>query len=89
MQSDIAKNINYPEEMMEMGIQGKVYVSFVVEKDGSITNVKVIRGINGARLLGEEAVRAVMKLPKKFTPGKMNGKPVRVALNVPVHFQLK
>ena len=89
MQSDIAKNINYPEEMMEMGIQGKVYVSFVVEKDGSITNVKVIRGINGARLLGEEAVRAVMKLPKKFTPGKMNGKPVRVVLNVPVHFQLK
>jgi len=86
---DIAKNIQYPKEMEEANIQGKVYVSIVVERDGSLTDVHVIRGVNGGSQLDREAVRAVKSLTKKFSPGKMNGKPVRVQMNIPVNFVLK
>lgn len=89
MNDDLARNIRYPENMKELGIQGKVFLSFTVEKDGSITDIQVARGINGGKQLDEEAVRVLKKLPKKFSPGKMNNKPVRVRLTIPVNFQLK
>ena len=81
----IMENIKYPEQAMKEGIQGRVAVSFIVEKDGSISDVKPILSVHP--LLNKEAVRVVESMPK-WTPGKQNGKPVRVRFNVPVMFKL-
>jgi len=81
----IMKNIKYPEQAMKEGIQGRVTVRFIVEKDGSISDVKPILSVHP--LLNKEAVRVVESMPK-WTPGKQNGKPVRVRFNVPVMFKL-
>jgi len=82
----LGNNIKYPVMAKESGIQGKVYVTFVVERDGSITDVRVLRGIGGG--CDEEAVRVVQDMPK-WTPGKQRGKPVRVQYNLPVRFTLQ
>jgi protein TonB len=79
-------NIKYPEEAKELGIQGRVYVTFVVETDGSITDIKVVRGIGGG--CDEEAVRVVKFMPR-WTPGKQRGVPVRVQFNLPIKFTLQ
>lgn len=81
----IMKNIKYPEQAMKEGIQGRVAVRFIVEKDGSISDVKPILSVHP--LLNKEAVRVVESMPK-WSPGKQNGKPVRVRFNVPVMFKL-
>lgn len=81
----IAKNTKYPAIARENNIEGRVFISFVVEKDGNISDVKVVRGIGGG--CDEEAKRVIKALPK-FTPGKQNGRPVRVQFNVPVNFKL-
>jgi protein TonB len=81
----LSQNIKYPEEAKELGIQGKVFVTFVVEKDGSIADVKVLRGIGGG--CDEEAVRVVRSMPK-WNPGKQRGEAVRVQFNLPVKFTL-
>ena len=82
----ISDNINYPTIAQENGIQGRVSCRFVVEPDGSVSNVEVVRGVNP--YLDREAVRALSKLPK-FKPGKQRGKPVRVRYSVPVNFKLQ
>jgi len=82
----LGNNIKYPVMAKESGIQGKVYVTFVVERDGSITSVRVLRGIGGG--CDEEAIRVVQDMPK-WTPGKQRGKPVRVQYNLPVRFTLQ
>jgi len=79
-------NIKYPEEAKELGIQGKVFVTFVVEVDGSITDVRVLRGIGGG--CDEEAIRVVKAMPK-WIPGKQRGVPVRVQFNLPIKFTLQ
>lgn len=81
----IMENIKYPEQAMKEGIQGRVTVRFIVEKDGSISDVKPILSVHP--LLNKEAVRVVESMPK-WTPGKHNGKPVRVRFNLPVMFKL-
>lgn len=81
----IRENIKYPEQAMKEGIQGRVAVRFIVEKDGSISDVKPILSVHP--LLNKEAVRVVESMPK-WTPGKQNGKPVRVRYNLPVMFKL-
>lgn len=81
----IMENIKYPEQAMKEGIQGRVTVRFIVEKDGSISDVKPVLSVHP--LLNKEAVRVVKSMPK-WTPGKQNGKPVRVRFNVPVMFKL-
>ena len=68
-----------------MGIQGKVYMRFVIEKDGSITNIEVLRSPD--RNLEKEALRIINKLPK-MTPGKQRGRPVRVPFSIPITFKL-
>lgn len=83
--SYLSKNLKYPVLAMESGIQGTVYIGFVVEKDGSVTDVKVARGIGGG--CDEEAVRVVKAMPK-WTPGKQRGKSVRVRYSVPIRFSL-
>ena len=81
----VAKNIKYPQIARETGIQGRVFVGFVVEPDGSVSNVKVLRGIGGG--CDEEAVRVVKSMPK-WKPGKQRGKTVRVSYTLPVVFRL-
>lgn len=82
----LAKNIQYPPIAQENGIFGTVVVSFVVEKDGSVTDVKVVRGKDAS--LDKEAIRAVSHMPK-WIPGKQNGQSVRVKYTLPVKFQLQ
>lgn len=81
----IINNIKYPEQAKKENISGKVYVSFVVEKDGSISRVKVIKGIGGG--CDEEALRVVRKMPK-WEPGTQHGKPVRVQYTLPLNFKM-
>lgn len=81
----LMKNIKYPEQAVKEGIQGRVTVRFIVEKDGSISDVKPVLSVHP--LLNKEAVRVVKSMPK-WTPGKQNGKPVRVRFNLPVMFKL-
>ena len=82
----LGANIKYPEEAKELGIQGRVFVNFVVEKDGSVSNARVLRGIGGG--CDEEALRVVKSMPK-WTPGKQRGIPVRVSYNLPIKFTLQ
>jgi protein TonB len=82
----IKNNVNYSELAIKTNIEGTVYVEFVVEKDGSISDVKVLRGIGGG--CDEEAVRVVKSMPK-WKPGKQRGQPVRVYYTLPIDFKIK
>ena len=82
----LGKNIKYPTIAQENGTQGRVIIQFVVERDGSITDVRVARGVDP--YLDKEAVRVVKSMPK-WLPGKQNGKAVRVKFTVPVMFRLQ
>ena len=82
----LSENIKYPEQAKKDTIQGKVYISFVVEKDGSVADAKVLRGIGGG--CDEEALRVVNAMPK-WTPGKQRNTPVRVQFNLPIAFKLQ
>ena len=77
--------IKYPSQARRMGIQGRVFVQFVIEKDGSITQVKVIRGISDT--CDSEAIRVVSSAPA-WNPGKQRGQPVRVKMVLPIAFKL-
>lgn len=81
----IGKELKYPEQAIEDGIEGVVFVTFVVEADGKITGVKVIRGIGGG--CDEEAVRVVRGMPN-WKPGKQRGEAVRVKYNLPIRYKL-
>jgi TonB family protein len=81
----IGQNIKYPKEAVDLKIQGTVFASFVIEKDGSITNATIIRRLGHG--LEDEALR-VIKLSKPWNPGIYEGKPVRVKYNIPVKFTL-
>ncbi|MFH1322006.1 MAG: energy transducer TonB [Bacteroidota bacterium] len=82
----LQQNIKYPQMAKESGISGTVYVTFVVNPKGEITNVKVLRGIGGG--CDKEAIRVVSAMPK-WKPGKQRGKPVSVQYNLPVRFVLR
>ena len=81
----IKRNFRYPEIAQEMGIQGRVYVNFIIGKDGVITNVRM-RGPD--KNLENEAGRIIGRLPK-MTPGKQRGRPVRVPFSIPITFRLQ
>ena len=81
----IQKNVKYPAIAKEYNITGKVYVSFIVDKSGSVTNVKIVRGVD--KNLDAEAMRVVKSLPK-YKPGKQRGKSVRVMFTIPINFTL-
>ena len=82
----IANAIKYPVIAQENGIQGKVYVQFVVDKDGGISDARIARGVDPS--LDKEALRVVNALPK-WKPGQQRGKPVRVSYTVPINFVLQ
>lgn len=82
----LQENIKYPALAKEMGIKGRVFLSFVVEKDGSVTDVQVLRGIGGG--CDEEAIRVIESMPR-WKPGTQRNHPVRVQFNLPVKFTLQ
>ena len=81
----IQKNVKYPAIAKEYNITGKVYVSFIVDKSGSVTNAKIVREVD--KNLDAEALRVVKSLPK-YKPGKQRGKAVRVMFTIPINFTL-
>lgn len=81
----IQRNLRYPEMAVEQETQGKVFVSFVVEKDGTVSNVTVVKGIGGG--CDEEAIRVIKKSPR-WRPGMQHNLPVRVRYNMPLSFTL-
>ncbi|MEE1143513.1 MAG: energy transducer TonB [Bacteroidales bacterium] len=85
MYAYIVKNLKYPELAKEKGIEGRVFVSFIIEKDGLISNVKLLRGIGGD--CDEAAVKMVKNMPK-WKPAKQRGKPVRCQFTLPIKFEL-
>jgi protein TonB len=85
MNTHIRKNFRYPEIAQEMGIQGRVYVNFIIAKDGSISNIRM-RGPD--KNLEAEAQRIISKLPQ-MTPGKQRGRAVRVPFSIPITFRLQ
>lgn len=82
----VGKNLKYPNQAKRMGIEGKVIVKFVVDKDGSINNVEVVRGLEGG--LSEEAVRVVSQAPA-WKPGKQRGRAVKQRMIIPISFKLQ
>ena len=85
MNKHIRRNFRYPEIAQEMGIQGRVYVNFIIAKDGSISNIRM-RGPD--KNLEKEAQRIISKLPS-MTPGKQRGRAVRVPFSIPITFRLQ
>lgn len=81
----LSKNVRYPKEAQNNNIQGKVFLSFIVEQDGTIADVQVVRRLGGGT--DEEAVRLLQESPK-WVPGILNGKTVRVKYNIPISFTL-
>lgn len=81
----VGKNLSYPNQARRMGIEGKVFVQFVVDKDGSITEVQAIKGIGAG--CDEEAVRVISQAPK-WKAGKQRGRPVKVRMILPITFKL-
>ncbi len=86
LRADLVRSIKYPVEASKKGIQGKVYVSFVVDEKGKIGDAKVVRGVEP--MLDKEALRVVSALDKAWTPGKEKGKAVKVSYTLPVKFAL-
>lgn len=82
----LGDHIRYPQMAKEAGISGKVYLTFVVDTNGVISDIEVLKGIGGG--CDEEAVRVLRNMPR-WNPGKNNGQPVRVHFNLPVSFTLK
>lgn len=85
MMKYLSGQLKYPEEAVENGVQGAVFVTFVVERDGRISEVKVLRGIGAG--CDEESERVVKGMPN-WKPGKQNGKLVRTRYNLPIRFKL-
>ncbi|MCK5471315.1 MAG: energy transducer TonB [Cyclobacteriaceae bacterium] len=81
----VGSNLNYPNKARRMGIEGRVFVEFVVEKDGSLTDVKVVKGIGGG--CDDEAIRVISQAPK-WNAGKQRGRSVRVRMVLPIIFRL-
>ncbi len=81
----LIKEVKYPAEAVDKGIEGVVFVRFIVEKDGSLSNVHIIRGVH--ELLDQEALRVVQNMPE-WKPGQNNGEAVRVQFDMPIRFKL-
>ncbi|BDD11302.1 protein TonB [Fulvitalea axinellae] len=81
----VGKKLKYPSQARRMGVEGKVYVQFVVDKDGTLTEITVAKGIGAG--CDEEAIRVLKTLPK-WKPGKQRGRAVKVRMVIPIHFKL-
>lgn len=83
----LASNIQYPQRALKKKLEGKCYLRFIVETDGSITNPKVLRGVPDCPECDAEALRVVSAMPK-WKPGELDGKPVRSAYNLPIVYKV-
>jgi protein TonB len=86
---DIIKNLQYPQFCIDAGVEGKVFIQFIVEKNGKISNPKVLRQPEGdcGKAMAQEAIRAI-RLLKDFTPAMQNGRTVRAYMTLPIVFKL-
>lgn len=86
----LKRNVKYPELASDAGTQGTVFVTFVVNEDGSVSNGQILRGLSGpgAKECSNEVLRIVSLLPN-FQPGTLNGKPVKVQYNLPIRYGLR
>ncbi len=84
----LTNHIKYPDEAKNANIQGTVFVSFIVERNGSVSNIKILRGVEGGKMLDNEAIRVVSLMPK-WMPGMQDGKPVNVQYMLPIHFAFR
>lgn len=90
IQQHIAKNFKYPEIARQLGIQGKVFINFVIEKDGSVSNVSVIRGVDpNLDQAAIDAVKSLNNLNPKIQPARQRGKPVKMSFTIPVNARLQ
>ncbi len=87
MNKFLRNNLVYPQTAIELNLQGKCYVQFVVDVDGSISNVKIKRGVPDCPECDKEAIRVVKSMPK-WNPGKLNSKPVGSSINLPIIFKM-
>ena len=84
----LSNNIKYPKKEQKNNITGTVYIKFIIERDGSISNVTVLKGVSGGPGLDAEAVSVISNMPK-WRPGMQNGQAVRVSYNIPIRFTLQ
>jgi protein TonB len=89
LMSFISKNIVYPRNAVENEIQGTIYLNYVVRYDGSLSNIKMLKSVSGGTELNSEAIRILKLTEGKWKPGKQNGKPVNVQMNLPFKFSLR
>ncbi len=82
----VGKEMKYPKQARRLGVEGKVFVQFVVDKDGTLTDIKVVKGIGSG--CDEEAIRVLKQAPK-WNPGKQRGRPVRQRMSIPIIFKLR
>ena len=82
----ISKNLKYPKQAQRTGIEGKVFVKFIVDKDGKLINVQCLKGIGAG--CDEEAIKVVQNAPN-WSPGKQRGQAVKVQMILPIHFRLE
>ena len=86
LQRYLSQSVRYPSLAQEQNIQGTVYLTFIINKEGKVENVSILRGVDKA--LDNEALRVVSSLPT-WKPGRQNGRPVKVSFQVPIKFQLQ
>ena len=89
LMSFISKNIVYPRNAVENEIQGTIYLNYIVRYDGSLSNIKMLKSVSGGTELNSEAIRILKLTEGKWKPGKQNGKPVNVQMNLPFKFSLR
>jgi periplasmic protein TonB len=85
----LSQNIKFPKEAKEKGISGKAFLRFIVNSEGVLEGVRVLKGVPDCKECDEEALRVIKAYPNKWTPGKQNGIPVPVYYNVPINFEMK
>ncbi len=88
LNSYLNNHINYPADESQRGVQGTVYASFIIEKDGSISNVTLKRGVSNGPNLNREALRVLAEMPS-WSPAKQDGHPVRIQFTIPINFKLR
>jgi protein TonB len=89
LREEVARKIQYPQYEKEMGIQGTLYTQFVIERNGSISEIKILRNVPGSKNFEKEALRILKSLDHRFQPAMHNGKKVRCRFTLPIKFVLQ
>lgn len=84
----VQSNLTYPDSAIQNGLSGTCYISFVVNEDGTMSNLRVVRGVKDCPICDQEAIRVIKMMPN-FKPGMKDGVPVKVTYNIPINFRLK